>query len=264
MKAHWKYFKYVMRHKFYVLYAGMILGAGFWRLIIHDWTKFLPSEWFGYVSSFYDERVKEARDFLKLAEKHPGTFRREDVIEASGIELKAKLKYKRSWLLHQKRNKHHWQYWLLFNDHPGEGRYIMQAPDVNFGPFIILDKVDDTNCEVMRHFDDYRNYSTDIEKAAKEFDRSIVMLDNLIFNANRFPIAIAMPDKYVKEMVADWAGAGRGITGEWGVSKWYERNKKNIILHPVTRKKVEELIEILDLFMNTNPTYTQQTLQEVA
>lgn len=45
MKAHWNYFKYVIRHKWFVFIAGLQTGAPLWRLIIHDWTKFLLQMW---------------------------------------------------------------------------------------------------------------------------------------------------------------------------------------------------------------------------
>lgn len=41
------------------------------------------------------------------------------------------------------------------------------------------------------------------------------------------------------EMVADWAGAGRAIAGEWEFTKWYLKNKLAMKLHPQTRVEVE-------------------------
>jgi len=55
-------------------------------------------------------------------------------------------------------------------------------------------------------------------------------------------IVLPMPAKYVREMIADWAGAGRAITGEWEVSSWYAENKHKIKLHPITRTQVETLL----------------------
>lgn len=52
-----------------------------------------------------------------------------------------------------------------------------------------------------------------------------------------------MPEKYVREMVADWMGAGRAITGRWEVREWYEKNKDSIVLHGATRLRVETLID---------------------
>ena len=51
-----------------------------------------------------------------------------------------------------------------------------------------------------------------------------------------------MPDDLVREMVADWMGAGRAITGRWEVAEWYEANKGKMHLHPGTRALVESLV----------------------
>ncbi len=52
---------------------------------------------------------------------------------------------------------------------------------------------------------------------------------------------LPMPDKYIKEMICDWAGAGiaQGKTGEHAVVEWYSKNKSNQRMHPETRKRVE-------------------------
>jgi hypothetical protein len=52
-----------------------------------------------------------------------------------------------------------------------------------------------------------------------------------------------MPDVYVKEMVADWVGAGKAITGHNDIHEWYEKNKNEITLHYNTKKRVEKLLE---------------------
>lgn len=55
---------------------------------------------------------------------------------------------------------------------------------------------------------------------------------------------VEMPEHFCREMVADWASAGRTITGKWEVASWYTEQKKQnkIQLHPETQKLVEELI----------------------
>lgn len=55
-------------------------------------------------------------------------------------------------------------------------------------------------------------------------------------------IPLAMPERYIREMVADWAGAGRAITGRWEVCEWYQKNRERIYLHPATRDRVETLL----------------------
>lgn len=57
--------------------------------------------------------------------------------------------------------------------------------------------------------------------------------------------AMRMPEHFVMEMVADWCGAGRAITGKWGVAEWYAENRERITLHPYTRVMVDH--EVADV-----------------
>ena len=143
MAANLKYLKYVVRHRRFVLMACRKTGASLWLGLMHDLSKFLPSEWKPYVKNFYGKPDKATYDL--------------------------------AWLKHQKRNKHHWQYWVLINDEDGT-----------------------------------------------------------------YPLK--MPEKYVKEMVADWIGAGMAIHGRCEVCDWYENNKEKMILHPETRAIIEDVI----------------------
>jgi hypothetical protein len=142
-----------------VLLSSFKTKCSLYQAIVHDISKFYPSEWFPYANTFYNvdgsSRYKETLDFNY------------------------------AWNAHQKRNPHHWQYWILNMDR---------------GETIILE----------------------------------------------------MPVKYVKEMIADWMGAGRAITGQWGnykgleVYKWYNENKEKIKLHDSTKNLVEFYIENLN------------------
>lgn len=53
---------------------------------------------------------------------------------------------------------------------------------------------------------------------------------------------MAMPDKFVREMVADWMGAGRAYTGQWDASEWYAKNRGRIVLHDDARTLAEALL----------------------
>jgi hypothetical protein len=53
---------------------------------------------------------------------------------------------------------------------------------------------------------------------------------------------LTMPMPLIREMVADWMGAGRAITGKWEVAEWYAKNAEKIVLNPATREVVEHLI----------------------
>ena len=104
MKSHWVYFKYVMRHKWYVFLECCKLGIP-WLGIIHDWHKFTPVEWFPYVHYFYnkDGSEKQIRD-------KTGYYKPDD----TGDRM-----FDSAWFYHQKRARHHWQSWA-FPDTNGE------------------------------------------------------------------------------------------------------------------------------------------------
>lgn len=143
---HINYLKYVLRHKWFVFIACMKLGVNPWQALIHDWHKFLPSEWFAYAYTFYNA------DGTKRYEQNQA--------------------FTMAWNHHQKRGRHHWQYWLI------------------------------------------------------TWDRGTTE-------------PIDMPSKYIREMIADWWGAGRTITGNWDALTWYRSSSEKIILSPVTRRLLE-------------------------
>lgn len=147
---HRRYALYLVRHKWFVLVAGLKMKAPLWRLLIHDWSKFLPSEWLPYARYFY-------------------AYERGQQPEA------ARAAFNRAWLHHQHLNPHHWQHYILTED---SGRAF----------------------------------------------------------------ALPMPERLIREMVADWMGAGRAITGRWDAQAWYRKNANVMTLHPDTRQRVEELL----------------------
>ena len=117
MSAHMKYLRYVLVHKWFVLVAavrlrkrGVTARGIWWRVLVHDLSKLLPSEWTPYVVYFNtDAKSNEYFDMCAdygLPEISPWG--------ASVID-----DFQVAWLHHQKRNRHHWQYWLLReDDHP--------------------------------------------------------------------------------------------------------------------------------------------------
>jgi hypothetical protein len=151
MPSHLRYLAYVLRHKWYVFVACRGLQVPLWQAIIHDWTKFLPCEWFPYVQRFFgasSPQLNQARDDA----------------------------FDRAWNHHQKANRHHWQYWVL----------------------------------------------------VPERDAARVR-------------ALAIPPRYVREMIADWIGAGRA-QGKPDVAAWYAANAAKMVLHDETRALVEHLM----------------------
>lgn len=95
--AYFAYFFYVVRHKIFVAFEclkmGMVIHA-----FTHDLSKFQPSEFIPYAKYFYLDREKNRASF----------------------EL--------AFLLHQHRNKHHWNYWIdsTCTAYPMPKRYVKQ------------------------------------------------------------------------------------------------------------------------------------------
>lgn len=104
MKKHFLYLKYVLRHKWYVFLACLEYGL-IWRGIKHDWTKFLPSEWFPYVEYFHGAKRP---DIGKTGYNH--ALHQDDTA------------FNYAWNHHQKANAHHWQYYVLNYD---DGRTLL-------------------------------------------------------------------------------------------------------------------------------------------
>ena len=50
---------------------------------------------------------------------------------------------------------------------------------------------------------------------------------------------LPMPDKYRKEMLADWRGAGRAQGYGDNTNEWYKVNRNKMQLHPETRAWIE-------------------------
>jgi len=76
-----KYAILTIKHKWFVLLAGLKTKAPLWRLLIHDWSKFTPSELPHYQRQFFGK------------EKSP-------------------TEWARCWVHHQNTNPHHWEYWI--------------------------------------------------------------------------------------------------------------------------------------------------------
>lgn len=165
-----KYLKYLIRHRWFVMLACFREGL-YWQGLIHDWSKFLPSEFIPYAWYFYGEKLPS------IYESH-GDHR--NMVFASGLyKERVEADFDMAWLRHQKCNPHHWQYWVLMED---SGKVA----------------------------------------------------------------ALEMPHKYRVEMLCDWQGAGRAITGKFDPNdpyaetrEWYAKNEGKMILHDNTRAWIQ-------------------------
>lgn len=52
-------------------------------------------------------------------------------------------------------------------------------------------------------------------------------------------MVLEMPARYRKELLADWHGAGRAITGRNNTEEWYLKHKDKYQFHPNTKKWIE-------------------------
>ena len=154
MNGYIKYFNYVLRHKWYVFVECMKFRIPL-QGIFHDASKFMPDEFIPYAQYFYGSIDRNTNN--------TGYFHKND----------KNTSFNKAWLKHQKRNKHHWQHWILRED------------------------TGDT-------------------------------------------ILLPMPLKYMKEMLADWRGAGKAQGYGDNTIEWYEQNKDRMMLHPSTRKWIED------------------------
>lgn len=162
MKAHARYLKYLLRHKWYVLQECWTLGIP-WLGLVHDLSKvLLRTEWLPYVRHFYGDYARAKR-----------------TLDSQMVDREVEAKFDRSWLTHQHRNKHHWQYWVLRKD-----------------------------------------------------DNTVRLIE--------------MPDRYRREMLADWRGAGRAL-GKSDTAAWYWQNRAAILLAPETRKWIEGELGVMQV-----------------
>ena len=148
-----KYLWLTIKHKWFVFRAGLKVKAPIFRLIIHDWSKFLPIEFSNYAIQFFGDKSDP-------------------------------LKFSYAWNHHQKMNKHHWEYWVMVTGH-------------NLGGF------------------------GDMEP-------------------------LPMPEKYIREMIADWCGASKAYTGDWPWESewvWFKENFPKLNLHFETKHLILRIIK---------------------
>jgi hypothetical protein len=87
--------------------------------------------------------------------------------------------------------------------------------------------------------EDFEKVWTHHQKFNKHHYNHWIILENNIIKT------IPMPEKYMREMIADWMGVSKTSNINKDILKWYGENKNSIILHPNTRIKVEEILNNL-------------------
>ena len=112
MTKYLKYLWYVIRHKWYVGIECFKKGL-YWRGLVHDSSKLFPSEFIPYARYFYG-----SKEGIKRGRNKTGYYKPTDTGDKA---------FDFAWLLHQKRNRHHWQFWILPTDE--EGIKIFEIPE---------------------------------------------------------------------------------------------------------------------------------------
>jgi len=198
-----KYLWQVLRHKWFIFIEACKLGIP-WLGLIHDWSKFLPSEFFPYTRYF-------------RGGKSPND-------EPHGID------FDYAWLNHQRRNKHHWQYWVLMNDNPQPVDWMIQEHSMGNPPILAYQGKPLLLCEFESGHDDAIHTTAN------------TILRDVCTRLNKLQ-PLPMPDRYRREMLADWRGAGRAY-GNPNTQKWYQQHRHKIIMHADTRTWIEDQLSL--------------------
>lgn len=109
MIKYWTYFKYICEHKWNVFIEHLKILQPI-SGITHDLSRFLPSEFIPYAKFFYSKN--RSKDYKTSDENDPD--------------------FQKGWCYHQKRNKHHWNYWVSVTRKdevtaiPMPPKYVMQ------------------------------------------------------------------------------------------------------------------------------------------
>lgn len=110
-----QYLRALLRHKYYVFQAGRKVGGiPLFRLIIHDWSKFLPSEFLPYARKFYGAFPKDHNDVGVRNYWYTGR-----------LQPQVDAEFDVAWLHHLHLNPHHHQHWVLRQDEDGTKRLPM-------------------------------------------------------------------------------------------------------------------------------------------
>ena len=222
-----KYLRQVLRHKYFVFIEACKLNVP-WLGLIHDASKFQLRELLPYARYFYG-------NYPSLAD-YPSICRRCPSYTGRTLEC-VKREFDVAWNEHQKKNRHHWQAWLY----------------VRLPCLTTTDKI-----EVCSHIIERETIDDQRPANARRWTFSIGRTKILVNDSDgarclrcgkTFPLdifgALPMPERYIREMIADWRGACRAY-GNGNILDWYYQNKNKRIMHSDTRRRVEHLLHITD------------------
>lgn len=111
MSKYFKYLRYVIRHKFYVMIYCFKFGL-YWQGLTHDLHKLRWFPFVTYANHFYGGKKVKGNSPTGYAK--PTTD-----LDDPAFDL--------AWLYHQKSQRHHWQFFVLMEDDGGVK--LMPMPD---------------------------------------------------------------------------------------------------------------------------------------
>ena len=200
----YQYMSYVLRHKWYVFWAGWRLTTTWKELALcalHDANKFHPAMFRPYAEYFYHP------DGSKTTTMGPDGFQ---------IYPEATIRFNRAWLWHIKRSKHHPQYWAR----------VVSVPCLHPDDVLLNDSGGARCLRCDRRY-------------PPEQIRQVVEEQLLYHGLRHLTVSLkAMPVRYVTEMLCDWIGAGLA-QGSPDTLRWYQTRGYRLPLHPITRAIVE-------------------------
>ncbi len=220
--------KYLLKHKWHVLCAGLKLNVPLWRLIIHDWSKLTPIEWFAYTRYFFGKRASDHNMHVPGQSQSICSHVNKEEVPGSCVA-----------------------------DEPGHWRCLDCEARWREDEEVIayLETEDAKLCPPPPGAPNTADMINEADRVAQQFDRA--WLHHIHCNPHHWQHwvlsqddgevkCLEMPTHFAREMVADWIGAGiaQGKTDKTSVLVWYEKNKESIKLHNQTRELVESLIKV--------------------
>ena len=159
MFSAWLHFKTITYHKYLVAKGCFQVGL-YWQGILHDLSKYSPSEFWVGVRYYQGTRS-------------PNDAEREQI------------GYSSAWLHHKGRNKHHYEYWIDYSKKARPGEMIPVPMPDRYIAEMIMDRIaackvykgkDYTDASAYEYFQKGRNLNTMHEYTASMLEKYLSML----------------------------------------------------------------------------------------
>lgn len=174
---YWRHFKTITEHKLLVMKGCFRIGL-YKQGLLHDLSKFSPTEFL--VGAKYYQGIQS-----------PNNAERKDI------------GYSSAWLHHKGRNKHHYEYWLDYSAHAGDGLIPVKMPDKYIAEMFV-DRVSASKIYNKGHYTD--DMPLNYYKQGKSFDfmhpytrEHLELLLNMLATQGEEKTFRYVKDNYVKK-----------------------------------------------------------------